>query len=365
MNEELSALAEISSKPLEELSKEEMARLVIPFLDTQQLKSKNTIKGLFSPLRPDNQYLTDTNIKELRRRPMSNEDYFNLYTYTKNLESKLHQIMNNPQKECYGMIPNALFRYVSIDGLDYNLDDVLIESMPEETIDINANTVRILLEMTFCQRNVARALDFYYFLSKDSFYGIPALTVGMMDDPSEFTYFAGLFKNGTMVAKEIKDIDTHIDIKFKTYVQTVIQKIAKNSNMDAFDIKLFYLINQGIPILVSEAGLRIRKQDGNVVEEVLSLSDSSILHRCLELAETWRKWGKYVSEQEEPAIEINSFELYEVSGGLVAVTKDGAFGIGGDKGASIKRFVNAVVTRALDVSHNKEDMIRNLVDIDR
>ncbi len=62
---------------------------------------------------------------------------------------------------------------------------------------------------------------------------------------------------------------------------------------------------------------------------------------------------------------MNGFVLYEVSGGLVAVTKDGMFSIDKDKGASIKRFVNAVVTRALDISHSKENMIRDLVDIDR
>ncbi len=59
MNKELSALAEISSKPLEELSKEEMARLVIPFLDMTQLKLKCTTHEPFSPLQLNSRYPED------------------------------------------------------------------------------------------------------------------------------------------------------------------------------------------------------------------------------------------------------------------------------------------------------------------
>jgi hypothetical protein len=95
-----------------------------------------------------------------------------------------------------------------------------------------------------------------------------------------------------MWRKKIKDINTRIDVKFEIDIETVIRKITTNSIMDALDIKLSYLINQGIPVLVSEAGLRIRKQDRNVVEEVLSLSDSSILHGCFELVGTWQKRRK-------------------------------------------------------------------------
>jgi len=61
MNKELSVLAEISSKPLEELSKEEMARLIIPFLDMKQLKLKRATHEPFSPLQLNNQYLTNIN----------------------------------------------------------------------------------------------------------------------------------------------------------------------------------------------------------------------------------------------------------------------------------------------------------------
>jgi len=62
MNEELSVLAEISSKPLGELLKEEMARLVIPFLDMTRLKLKCTTHEPFSPLKLNNQYPTDVNM---------------------------------------------------------------------------------------------------------------------------------------------------------------------------------------------------------------------------------------------------------------------------------------------------------------
>lgn len=360
MNEELSVLAEISSKPLGELSKEEMARLVIPFLDMTRLKLKCTTHEPFSPLKLNNQYPTDVNTK-LRRQPLSGEDYINMHAYTKNLENKLHRIMNNPPKEYYGMIPNASFGYVLFDNLDH---DFFNESMPEETIDINANIMRIILEMCVCRYNIGSIPDFHYFLSKDSFYKIPVLTASMTNNPSEFIYFADLFKNGTDVVEKIKDINTRIDVKFEIDIETIIRKIANNSNMDALDIKLSYLVNQGSPVLVSKAGLRIRKQDRNVVEEVLSLSNSSILHRCFELVGTWQE-RKGNAPKQDIAINMNGFVLYEVSGGLVAVTKDGMFSIDKDKGASIKRFVNAVVTRALDISHSKEDMIRDLVDIDR
>jgi len=360
MNKELSVLAEISSKPLEELSKEEMARLVIPFLDMTRLKLKCTTHEPFSPLQLNNQYLTNINAK-LRRQPLSSEDCINMYTYTKNLESKLRQIMNNPPKECYGMIPNASFSYVLFDNLDHDFFD---ESMPEETIDINANIMRIILEMCVCRYNIGHIPKFHYFLSKDSFYKIPVLTASMTNNPSEFVYFADLFKNGTDVAKKIKDINTCIDVKFEIDIETVIRKITTNSNMDALDIKLSYLINQGIPVLVSEAGLWIHERDRNIVEEVLSLSDSSILRRCLELVGTWQE-QKGDAPKQNIAINMNGFVLYEVSGGLVAVTKDEMFSIDRDKGASIKRFVNAVVTRALDVNRNKEDMIRDIADIDR
>lgn len=360
MNKELSALAEISSKPLEELSKEEMARLVIPFLDMTQLKLKCTTHEPFSPLQLNSRYPTDVNAK-LRRQPLSSEDCINMHTYTKNLENKLHQIMNNPPKEYYGMIPNASFSYVLFDNLDH---DFFNESMPEETIDINANIMRIILEMCVCRYNIGSIPDFHYFLSKDSFYKIPVLTASMTNNPSEFIYFADLFKNGTDVVEKIKDINTRIDVKFEIDIETIIRKIANNSNMDALDIKLSYLVNQGSPVLVSKAGLRIRKQDRNIVEEVLSLSNSSILHRCFELVGTWQE-RKGNAPKQDIAINMNGFVLYEVSGGLVAVTKDGMFSIDKDKGASIKRFVNAVVTRALDISHSKEDMIRDLVDIDR
>lgn len=360
MNEELSVLAEISSKPLGELSKEEMARLVIPFLDMTRLKLKCTTHEPFSPLKLNNRYPTDVNTK-LRRQPLSGEDYINMHAYTKNLENKLHRIMNNPPKEYYGMIPNASFSYVLFDNLDH---DFFNESMPEETIDINANIMRIILEMCVCRYNIGSIPDFHYFLSKDSFYKMPVLTASMTNNPSEFIYFADLFKNGTDVVEKIKDINTCIDVKFEIDIETIIRKIANNSNMDALDIKLSYLVNQGIPVLVSKAGLRIRKQDRNIVEEVLSLSNSSILHRCFELVGTWQE-RKGNAPKQDIAINMNGFVLYEVSGGLVAVTKDGMFSIDKDKGASIKRFVNAVVTRALDISHSKEDMIRDLVDIDR
>lgn len=360
MNEELSVLAEISSKPLGELSKEEMARLVIPFLDMTRLKLKCTTHEPFSPLKLNNQYPTDVNTK-LRRQPLSGEDYINMHAYTKNLENKLHRIMNNPPKEYYGMIPNASFGYVLFDNLDH---DFFNESMPEETIDINANIMRIILEMCVCRYNIGSIPDFHYFLSKDSFYKIPVLTASMTNNPSEFIYFADLFKNGTDVVEKIKDINTRIDVKFEIDIETIIRKIANNSNMDALDIKLSYLVNQGSPVLVSKAGLRIRKQDRNVVEEVLSLSNSSILHRCFELVGTWQE-RKGNAPKQDIAINMNGFVLYEVSGGLVAVTKDGMFSIDRDKGASIKRFVNAVVTRALDVNRNKEDMIRDIADIDR
>jgi len=360
MNKELSALAEISSKPLEELSKEEMARLVIPFLEMKQLKLRCTTHEPFSPLKLNDWYLTDINAK-LKRQPLSSEDCINMHTYTKNLESKLHRIMNNPPKEYYGMISNASFSYVLFDNLDH---DFFNESMPEETIDINANIMRIILEMCVCRYSIGRIPDFHYFLSKDSFHKIPVLTASMTNNPSEFVYFADLFKNGTDVAKKIKDINTRIDTKFKTDIETVVRKIARNSNMNAFDIKLSYLINQGIPVLVSEAGLWIHERDRNIVEEVLSLSDSSILRRCLELVGTWQE-QKGDAPKQNIAINMNGFVLYEVSGGLVAVTKDGMFSIDRDKGASIKRFVNAVVMRALDVNRNKEDMIRDIADIDR
>ena len=250
MNEELSVLAEISSKPLGELSKEEMARLIIPFLDMTQLKLRGTTHEPFSPLQLNSQYLTNINAK-LRRQLLSSEDCINMHTYTKNLENKLHQIMNNPPKECYGMIPNASFSYVLFDNLDHDFFD---ESMPKETIDINANIMRIILEMCVCRYNIGHIPKFHYFLSKDSFYKIPVLTASMTNNPSEFVYFADLFKNGTDVAKKIKDINTCIDVKFEIDIETVIRKITTNSNMDALDIKLSYLINQGIPVLVSEAG---------------------------------------------------------------------------------------------------------------
>jgi hypothetical protein len=59
--------------------------------------------------------------------------------------------MNNPPKEYYGMIPNASFSYVLFDNLDH---DFFNELMPEETIDINANIMRIILEMCVCRYNI-------------------------------------------------------------------------------------------------------------------------------------------------------------------------------------------------------------------
>lgn len=325
MTDQLDELVEISKKDLNNLTKEDMVKLVIPLIDFSKLATPE-----FQAIQDNTRYsilnylenFSEKRAKELKK----------LCIYLDQLNSKLQQILNNDiiPPNYYSMI--LWFDYIEYQAL--NIDDFIgnfcSKNFLEKTIAMNLEEsasdfiqlfVSVFYKMGLCalkierQNNISRSscyCDFHMFTRHYSrILSIPYITYGVVANPSEFTYFSNFFQEGNDIMKYLKQMHQKMNLSIDNWAVT--RALSDDSyGLLGFDIlKIFYLSRKG-KCLINVLGkdlisLWMDEKTYDLAEKIWPLTEREVLAGCISNMDMARK---NASCKKKFSIKMDSFDIY-------------------------------------------------------
>jgi len=214
----LDELVEISKKDLNELTGEDMARLITPLINFSKFSSDEF------PLNRNKYHETILgcleNFSEEYKEGKYSAQIYKLHDYLEQLNNKLQQLLDSdtiPQKY-YSLIPLAghvesesLNIFSSMNGL-YSKDffeKVISMDMDKFAVDLAHSLFDVIFKMNLCALKIERQSGInktpggrnrHVFVLNGPMttyvFEVPYITYGMAVDPSEFVYYSDFFAYG-------------------------------------------------------------------------------------------------------------------------------------------------------------------------
>lgn len=405
MTDWLDELVEISKKDIGELTKEDMAKLIMPLIDLDKLHSSSfptiSFSGIYSRNPAENndnhykiQFFTQSDIKDF-----SKEQLIKLSFYLSRLNVKLQQILNGntvPQKY-YDMIPVG--SYVNCDFLniirEQNTLDYFVSSDLDRLVsNIIVTFSSIVSAMAMCatrinrQSNINTSSPIYgnYYMHvccPSNIFHVRYMTYGMMFDPSDFIYFSDFFRYGDAVAKSILESKKEMKLTVNNDIHNALNE--KPKRMEGLDtLKIFYILRKGEPCVLnvfnkSRISLRMSGKLYDLVEKIWSLTEREVLAGCIANMKKARKNTGYGNAR---SVTTNSFDMFIDEGSQCGRNKSRIavlnkqnykayvrdFELQADSFDSDKNIVSLLdlaFDHALQKREEKERMVEELPDMDR
>lgn len=367
----LDELVEISKKDLNELTGEDMARLITPLISFSKFSSdefplnrnkyhdpKQTVLGYlegFSGKYKESIESLSASLDQLKKNnpqavggilsvALSNlEDslgkystqIYKLYAYLEQLNNKLQQILDSDiiSQKYYSLIPLAghveseSLSIFSSMGSFYSksfFEKVISMDMDKFAVDLAHSLLDVIFKMNLCALKIERQSGINKTLGSHNrhvfvlnhnmttyVFEVPYITYGMAVDPSEFVYYSDFFAYGNRVMELVKGISKKINLSINS--DNLIDALSGDLLSGLDTLKIFYLSQKGkclVNVLDKDfVSLHMDEKTYNLAEKIWPLTEREIFLGC---AAQMQKTRKNTSLKDEFPITMvmKNFDIY-------------------------------------------------------
>ena len=393
----LDELVEISKKDLNELTGEDMARLITPLISFSKFSSDEF------PLNRNKYHKTILGYVALSNLEDSLGKYstqiYKLHAYLEQLNNKLQQLLDSdtiPQKY-YSLIPLAghvesesLNIFSSMKGL-YSKDffeKIISMDMDKFAVDLAHSLFDVIFKMNLCALKIERQSGINKTLGSRNrhvfvlnynmttyVFEVPYITYGMAVDPSEFAYYSDFFAYGNRVMELMKGISKKINLSIDS--DNLIGALSGDLLSGLDTLKVFYLSQKGkclVNVLDKDfVSLHMDEKTYNLAEKIWSLTEKEIFLGCAAQMEKTRKNTSL--KDRSLIIRTKNFEIYVNKDEtllcdkyndivLRCENKKTELGIQNDI-MNIVNLLDAAFEHALQKREEKERLVEEMPDMDR